>query len=413
MGAEITATTVAEDLNTGNLRFVHQVDLGVGFTTNSRLFGQYLFIISATVQLVIIDVSNPTGLFLAGSLAGASSAWNIRNAGALIATFETNRLRMYDISNISSPTLLYGPTAVAGNVRSSTDGAFEGSMIYTYKPNTVEFHVIGVNDPSQPVQVGAIAASAAAAVQHTFVVDGKYAYASANGVLNVYDISNPESIVLTSSLNTTTLSENIDRILSMKALNSFLYCSARVSGTGQPALLILNKSNPALLTEESMTLLGTSGLSIWGLSGQITNLELFFPFVGVCYYYDGASCLTEFYDVRYYDAPVFMQSFESSYQSFTMSLIGNNYYEVDFSGVHSFILFGSNVSNVLAGSVQAGRVEAYGEVSAGFVNVRGSLTCRDDASFQKRLTSRSLQAKNEVTAYRYRQLMRYLLMLGS
>jgi len=403
-----------KDLNIGTLDPVFQVDLAVAFCTNAKLYGQYLYILSATVQLVIIDVSNPTGLFLAGQLAGGSSAYNLKNNGSLIASFESNRLRVYSIANVSAPTLLYGPTAAAGNVRSSSDGAFEGSLIYTYNPLTTEFHVIDVSDPALPVQVGAISTGAFTNLQHSFVNAGHYVYATANGIIQVFDVTNPESIVLTSTLNTTTLSSNISQILSIRSLNSFLYCAAKIATTNQPSLLIINKSNPAALTEASLTPLGTSGVSLFQFSGQLANLELFFPFVGINYNYDGlGSNLTDFYDVRYYDAPVHKQSLVSTYQSFTFSLVGNNYYEVDLSGVHSFVLFGTNVSNALVGSVQAGRVEAYGEVSAGFVNVRGSLTCRDNASFQEQLSAKNVQAKNEVTAYRYRQLMRYLMMMGS
>jgi hypothetical protein len=405
-------TEPSEDLNTGNLRFVFQADLAVPFCTNAKLFGKYLVIINAvSPSFNIIDVSSPTGLFLVGSVTGTAAAFNLKNAGSLVATFESNRLRIYDISVPAVPVLLYGPTAAAGNVRSSSDGVFEGALIYTYKPSTTEFHVIDTTDPNLPVQVGAISTSAFTNLQHSFVTDTHVAYASGNGTLSAFNVVNPESIVLYSTLNTTTLSQNIDRIYQMRSEGSFLYCLSRIATTNQPALMIINKTNPAAMVEESITPLGTSGLSV--ISSLNSGMELFFPFCGVTYIYDGSSARTDFFDIRDYSAPSLSQSFLSGYQSFTFSLVGNNYYEVDLSGVHSYILFGTNVSNALVGSVQAGRVEAYGEVSAGFVNVRGSLTCRDNASFQEAVSSKNLQAKNEVTAYRYRQIMRYLMMMGN
>lgn len=399
----------AEDLNTSNLRFEYQTSFPIGFTTNARLYGQYLYVLAATNQLAIIDVSNPFGPFLAGNITGSASHFSLRQSGNYLFTFETNRLRVYDISNPATASLLYGPTAAAGNVRSSSDGDVAGSYVYTYKPSTTEFHVIDVADPLIPIEVSTISTTTFSNLAHTHAYDNDVVYSSANGVLQAYDVSNPESLVLLSSLTLTGLSTSIDRIYSIKPLGSFLYCSARITTTNQPALLILNKTNPAAMTEESITPLGTSGVSLVTLT---PNLELFFPFAAINYYFDGTSSNIEFYDIRQYDAPEFKQDFASGSTGFQFSVIGNNYYEVSFAGVDAYILFGTNVSNAVVGTVQAGTVAAYGEVTAGKVNIRGDLACRNDGWFQNKLNGREITAQEELNAYHYRNVLRYMMMMG-
>lgn len=395
-----------KDLNIGTLDFLFQANFAIGFTTNAKLYGQYLFVLSATIQLLIIDVSDPANPFLAGQLAGATSAFDLKQAGSLCFAFEANRLRVYDVSKVGSPTLLYGPTAAAGNVRCSSAADIAGSYLYTYNPNTTEFHAINMTDPNLPVKISTISTSAFTNLQHSIVYDDNVVFASGNSVLNAYDVSNPESIVLLSSLNTTTLSTSIDRIYSMKSLGSFLYCNCRITGTTNLALVILNKSNPASITEGSITQLNTNTIP------NVPNLELFFPFCVL----NGLLALSpnyHFFDVRYFDAPVLQQEFYiQTSTNFTMNMNGNNFYDIGFAGVDAYIIFGTNVSNALVGTVQAGKVEAYGEVAAGSVNVRGAMTCRDQASFQSDLSAKNVQAKNEVTAYRYRQLLRYMYMMG-
>lgn len=396
----------AEDLNTSNLRFEFQVNFPVAFTTNAKLYGEYLFIISAN-SFVILDVSNPFGPFLAGQVAGASSAFNLRQAGNNVFTFEPNRLRVYDVTNPGSPSLLYGPTAAAGNVRSGSDGEVVGNYVYTYKPSTTEFHVIAAGDPTLPVEVSTISSGAFTNLQYGVATESNVTFISGNGILQAYDVTNPESITLLSTLTLTGLSSSIDRILSMKSLGSFLYCSARLTGSNQPALLIVNKTTPTAMTEASITPLGSPGDVITTAS----NLELFFPFCAVNYS-SGSLATIEFYDVRDYTAPTLSQQFVPGTTNFTFSTMGNNFYDIGFTGVDAYILFGTNVSQAFIGSAQVGRADVYGEVSAGFVNTK-TLSCRGPSWFQSSLMSKSLSAKDEVIAYRYRQIMRYLMMMGS
>ena len=397
------------DLNLGSLQFQYQANFPIGFTTNAKLYGQYLFVLSATYSLLIIDVSDPYAPFMTGGVAAANSAFDLRQAGSLCFTFEPNRLRVFDVSKVGSPSLLYGPTAAAGNVRCSSAGDVAGEFIYTYNPNTTQFHIIQIVDPTLPIESANISTSAFTSLQHAIAFDDNVVYASANGVLQAFDVSNPESIVLLSSLTTTGLTRSIDRIYTIKSLGSFLYCNARETTTNQPVLLIINKTNPASMTAASITDLSGSAVTL------TPNVELFFPFAGVNS--SDGNQLVDFFDVRQNDAPARVQTFSEGGGSlgggFQFNLSGNNFYDIAFGGVDAYILFGTNVSNALVGTVQAGKVEAYGEVAAGFVNVRGSITVRDHASFQDEVAAFNLTTKNEITAYRYRQIMRYLMMMGS
>lgn len=400
-----------EDLNLGSLRQVFQFELSVAFGLCAELSGQYLYFSSAG-NVAMIDMSNPFGPFLTDNVVITGlSILQLTQVGNYLIGFSSNRLCIFDVSDPANMLSVYTPTAALGNVRSGNFGDTSGQFIYTTKgsspANTVQ--VVDFSDPTAPYTRGTISA-AANTPANGMIFDNGNLYCGSSTVLQAFDVSDPDSLVLLSSLSLSTLPEAITAVHYIRSAGSFLYlgCSNAALDT---YLVIVNKNDPTAMVIESIT---PVGLAADGYSRTtFVCLQLFFPFVGVLVENPGLEAEVKIYDVRQFDAPEFKQTIPVATSFLYWSILGNQMVSVGLSAVRSYILFGTNVSNANIGSFTAGSGNVIGEVKAGKATIVGPLTARDDMSVGRSISAGSrITSQRGVMAQKTRDLLRLIYMLG-
>ncbi len=161
--------------------------------------GKYLYSVP-TGQFRISDVSDPTAPTSTASLpvAGITSTPVVQgNYAYVVATNDT-------IINISDPTRPF----VAGTL-SGTSDMLEVAGSYLYRKTPADnFEVWDISDVVNPVQVGVVSSTAGG---NDMVVVGRFVFAThITGGTTVYDVSNPYAPTLVRSFPTTSFALGID-----------------------------------------------------------------------------------------------------------------------------------------------------------------------------------------------------------
>lgn len=164
--------------------------------------GQYAFVADAEGGLRSVDISDPWNIAPAGHYDSPGSSGHVVVSGNLAFLADGADLRIFDISDPASPTLLgieYTPCnciAVSGNYAFITD------------PDAGALHTIDISDPVHPTNAGSYTAlsrpyAVAVSGDHAFVIDP---YGTD---LNVLDITDPTSPSLAGTYNSVSFSRNI------------------------------------------------------------------------------------------------------------------------------------------------------------------------------------------------------------
>lgn len=401
--------TDQEDLNLGTLRFVYQTTFPVSFALTAEITGKYLYIGGVFPTLAVIDVSDPQGPFLVSTASfSGGSPFSFSQQGNYLYGFQNGLLSVFNLQVIASPTVLYSPVA-ASNVGSGSFGDISGQFIYSVRSKTSAiFQAVDISEPSSPIRRGSASTSALPLVGGCLYDNGTVYIGTLTGI-QAFDVRDVDNIILLSSIDLSILTENITVIGVIKQSGSFLYINC-ANAANDNFLVIINKNNPTSMSVASIT---TTGLGADGYDNSIVQqILVFFPFVAINLL-STTNQVIRFYDVRSSTAPVLKQSFDDQGFSFIFFITGNQILTVALSGVASYILFGSNVSNVEVGSFTAGTGNVIGEIRAGRGLISGQLAVRNDLSAEGRITSSmGVQAFDEVNAYKFRDLLRYFYLMG-
>lgn len=169
--------------------------------------GDYAYAVTETQNndLHVIDISDPTNVSEVGALGFPSSVRSIfvRNAYAYVVTSGA-RFYTVDISDPASLSTIGSTDLTTG----ANDVSVAGNYAYvTTQSNNDDFHVIDIQDPTAPVEVGSVDPGAGNAL--SVRVAGRYAYittGSSGDSFHVIDISGAElQSALVHSLQSDTL----------------------------------------------------------------------------------------------------------------------------------------------------------------------------------------------------------------
>ncbi len=189
------------DVSTRQPQLVSTTTSGINGPYGVLVQGRYAYVqnYTGTSNVRIYDVSNPSSPVAMGSVIAGGTQANFAIQGRYLysQTFHSGVFRVTDISNPSAPFV----------VGSLTFGKYGGGVTvsgrYAYVSNsfgTAATYVVDVSNPATPFTAATI--STAFRYSQLKVV-GKYLYLGATGGLGmkIYDISNPLSAVLVSTIS--------------------------------------------------------------------------------------------------------------------------------------------------------------------------------------------------------------------
>ena len=214
---------------------------------------------TATAQLYVGGYMPSTAL---ASVSTSSTAWGVAVQGryAYVATGSTtNGLKIYDISNPASPTLIgTGVTTGGGNKRIKVQGKY--AYLAGWESSTVgRLEIWDISNPKTPTQLGTKTYTLnTSSGQPALEVQGRYAYVGDSLTSNifVFDVSNPVTIpaATTVAITGTTGGGATDIV----AQGRYVYSSVNPGG-GSTVLQIIDMSNPGVPTQT--VVLGSSSLT--------------------------------------------------------------------------------------------------------------------------------------------------------
>ncbi len=215
------------------------------------VYGNYAFIGTTdnSDEVEIIDISDPTNLTIVEEINipgsnDVASLWvesNILYVG--MVNNGSDELYTYDITNINSPVSL-GDTDLGGTVF----GMYKsGNYLYlASSSNSQELQIVDISNPSNPFGVAFYNTSGSSDALNVLVFGNTAALAGSNGVLHLFDISNPLSPTLYSSNN---LNGSALRGLAIDPTNTYLFVSG---DDNSEEFQVFDVSNPSSIVFQSL-----------------------------------------------------------------------------------------------------------------------------------------------------------------
>ena len=249
----------------------HQSSLTVNNASSVFVRGSYAYVTcgSSTNELQIIDVSDPTSPFLAGSIGDGAGGALLNNpvsvfvsgSYAYVASAGSDALEIIDVTTPSSP-------AHAGSITDGTGGAslsspysvfVSGTNAYvaSYLSNALE--IVDVTTPASPVHNGSLTNGTGGALLSnptSVFVSGSSAFVGSEGsnALEVIDITDPTAPVHQGSISNGGAAA-LQKPSSVVVSGNYCY----VTSYGSDALEIVNISSPSSPTHVVKFTNGTDG----------------------------------------------------------------------------------------------------------------------------------------------------------
>lgn len=185
------------------------IDLpGIQNGNKIQVQGNYAYIVrnGGVPEFVIIDITNPAGPSVIGSLTLSGAPKNIAVSGnyAYVASnYSSQELQIIDVSNQASP-FLAGSYDAPGT--SDMVGIYlVGTTVYLGRVASAqkEFSIVNVSNPASPSLIGSLELGTGSGANEIYV-SGNYAYIASDkdsAELQVVDISTPSSPALATSLD--------------------------------------------------------------------------------------------------------------------------------------------------------------------------------------------------------------------
>lgn len=339
------------DGNTRNISVADIYDTGASAAYGVKLVNNLAYVITADVGVLnIFNISDPENIILLGSYTegGSNSYLDVEVMGdyAFVASHSSGgggNIRMFDVSNPSSPTLL------GSVVYDASDLAVEGNLLYAVGSNGLEIYRVGKqNGYGQMVAVGSSPGS-----YFSIAVDGNYAYALNTANVYTFNVAIPDSPLL------------IDTIVGAEDHNSVFiegnYLYVPLSFNGVEIYDITDRTNPVLLSTFD--------------PGSGTTVESFS--ISGNYAYAGYGTTLKVYDLSNKSSPLYKTSLSVGSDAVWKSSvfgsilgIANNAGELILVDLH-----GVDIANLSAGSAQVSNLDVISRGRFGnSVDVRGGLS---------------------------------------
>ncbi|MEK7648989.1 MAG: hypothetical protein AAB400_03690 [Patescibacteria group bacterium] len=183
--------------------------------------GRYAYVVSTTAaRLEIFDISNPASptVVNTGGLALSSGPNSIAIQGryVYIANSSTTTFSIVDVSNPTSPSIISNPTVVANAIGITVQGRY--AYVVSGPPASTANGTLQIFDISNPASVPAVIGTVATGNNPTSepVVQGRYLYLNnpadftVAGTMQIFDVSNPASPSSVGTVGTGTGPVNLD-----------------------------------------------------------------------------------------------------------------------------------------------------------------------------------------------------------
>ncbi len=210
LGHRLTVVNISNPANPAVVSSVYDATKLEG-SISVFVSGQYAYVAGLrqvlweNSHLTIVDVSNPVGLFVAGS---ANDGTNLNNPNsvfvsgqyAYVTAYTGNRLTVVDVSNPSSPAVV-GSVYDATNLYRARSVFVSGRYAYVAAFLGNRLTVVDVLNPASPTVVGSVYEATKTDSPLSVFVSGRYAYliARQGKRLTVVDVINPTSPTVVSS----------------------------------------------------------------------------------------------------------------------------------------------------------------------------------------------------------------------
>ncbi len=322
-----------------------------------EVHGNYAYTVNQNgdALLRIIDISNPESPALVGSVSvgGGPSEVSVRGKYAYVVNYTGGSLKAFDISNPASPSL-----ASTVGVGGLPKGVYvQGSYAYVVGESG-SLQVVDISNPRALTSVKAISLGAAGTKHGVYAQDG-YLYVilnNASGRMKIYDISNPASPRMMSSVSA---GVNPQAIV-VQGRYAYVVNHGRT-------LQIFDIANPEAPIEVSSTSLGGSSNS-----NQAIHVQGRYAYIA-----NNASDLLEIYDVSNPASPLIVGSVAPAADPSDVFVQGRYAYVTSQTGalLQIFDLGGAYVQQLEAGGIYAGTLALRNNLSVfNDANIGGGLS---------------------------------------
>lgn len=220
--------------------------LVLGSLNSVDVSGNYAYVVDKlSDRLKVIDVSDPTNPFLAGTLYIEHALFGVVS-GNYVYMSAGDYLEIADVSNPVNPTLV--GNLYLGNLNRPTSIAVSGNYAYVVGAKDDDLQVIDVSNPSSPTLTGSLIGSDPQAM----TISGNHIYMLDRDYLKIADISSPASPTMASSL------EIGSSPLAVSVSGNYAY----VVDDDSDDLKIIDISNPASPTLAGILVIGPDPTSV-------------------------------------------------------------------------------------------------------------------------------------------------------
>jgi hypothetical protein len=337
--------------NTATSTFVPRVINTLSISGNPyavAVQGKYAYVTGyAGNNMRVIDISNPTSQTVMSTTTVSTNPRSIAVSGryAYVAT-DAGTLDIIDISNVKAPTVikaLSGFSGIAHNV------AISGQYAYVPGFDSGTLKVIDISNPPNATIVGTVNVGSA---PRSVALQGKYAYVAnwTGSTVAIVDISNPVSPTVTG-----TVSLGTSQPYSIAVSGRYAY-TANYASSSMNIIDVSSSTNPVVVATTTVTGTGPTGVA---LSGRY----VFISTVG--------TGPINMIDVSSSTSPVNIGSITGTDSAFNSAIAGRYLYAAMYGGdsLKTIDIGGMETTSAIVHSLEVGNLAVRNDIVA-----NGSLT---------------------------------------
>ncbi|MEQ1849704.1 MAG: hypothetical protein ABL890_03895 [Candidatus Peribacteraceae bacterium] len=355
-----TAVSATKATITGSGRILHSTPGMIGgIKDDSNLqnpqsvyvAGKYAYIVTnVSNNLRIYDVSNPSSPTYVGGLGSLGNAAEVVVQGRYAYVIASGKLHVIDVSNPASPSLSATLTD-STNLLGATGLAVQGRYAFATAYNANLVVAIDVINPGSPIIVGTLATTA----PYDIAVSGRYAYVAhiSGSNMKVLDISNPAGMSTVATLSNSDLNNGYSIAISLPHVyvgTSAKVVAVNVSSASSPVI-----SNTLSVGAINVFVAGTQLYTTDQSNDRLNVVDISNP--------SAMSTLTSFTDSTNLDQA--QNVFVSGNKAYVVAQANNSLRVLDISGL--------DTPSLRAGTIEAGSINAMNMIQADSVNATASM----------------------------------------